>query len=56
MHKTLVWQRRSGAGSSEQVPVAEDVVGVHVVLHGLEHPHANVGDGFSHPLFPKFPN
>lgn len=38
----------------EEVPVAEDVVRVNVVLDGLEHPHANAGDGVSHPLLPKF--
>lgn len=44
------------SGNLEEVPVAEDVIGVHVVLHRLEHPHADIGDGFSHPLFPKFPH
>lgn len=40
----------------EKVSAAEDVIWVHVVLNGLEHPHANTGDGLSHPLLPKFPH
>lgn len=44
------------SGNSEEVPVAKDIVGVHVVLDRLEHPHADIGDGFSHPPFPKFPH
>lgn len=47
---------RLGRGNSEQVPVAEDVAGVHVVFDGFEHPHADIGDRVPHPLFPKFPH
>lgn len=42
------------SGDLEEVPVAEDVIGVHVVLDRLEHPDADAGDGLSHPLLPKF--
>lgn len=51
MHMMLLRSR-----NSEQIPVAEDVIGVNVVLDGFEHPHANVRDGVPHPLFPKFPH
>lgn len=51
MHMMLL-----GSRNSEQVPVAEDVVGVDVVLDGFEHPHADVGDGVPHPPLPKFPH
>lgn len=58
MHKMLLEKkvRWTGTRRLEEVPVAEDVFGVHVVLDGLEHPHADIGDGVSHPLLPKFPH
>lgn len=40
----------------EEVPVAEDVIWVHIVLDGLEHPDTHIGDGLSHPLLAKFPH
>lgn len=40
----------------EEVPVAEDVIWVNIVLDRLEHPHADVGNGLPHPLLPKFPH
>lgn len=40
----------------DEVPVAEDVFGVHVVLDRLKHAHADIRDGLSHPLLPKFPH
>ncbi len=59
MHKMLLEKgefKMDRSGTLEEVPVAEDVVGVQVVLDRLEHPHADIGDGVSHPLLPKFPN
>lgn len=55
LEKKRLGEELSGAAEkSEEVPVAEDVFGVHKVLDGLEHSHSHTGDGFPHPLFPKF--
>lgn len=47
---------RNGGGGLEEVPVPEDVLGVHKVLDRLDHPQAHVGDSVPHPLLPKFPH
>lgn len=59
MHKMLLEKgeiKMDSSGKLEEVPVAKDVMGVHVVLDRLEHPHADIGDGVSHPLLSKFPH
>lgn len=40
----------------EEVSVAENVIWVHIILDGLEHPDTQAGDALLHPLLPKFPN
>lgn len=59
MHMTLLEKgkiKTDKPGTLEEIPVAEDVVWIYVVLDRLQHPHADAGDGLSHPLLPKFPH
>lgn len=59
MHKMLLEKgeiKMDRSEKLEEVPVAEDVIGVHVVFDRLQHPHADIRDGLSHPLLSKFPH
>ena len=40
----------------EEIPVAKDVVRIHVFLDGLQHPQAHVRDALPHPVLAKFPH